>query len=283
MATTAFQIAYRQEFIAGFEQRASWLRSTVTTEAIVKGNQGTFLVADSGGTTTTTAVTRGVNGLIPARNDNLNQFTATLNEWHDLVQRTDFNIFASQGDGRRIMQQTSMGVINRKIDQDILSALSATTTRAGATAQTMSLNLVVRARTILGNNYVDLSDEDNLFFAISPAAEAYLLQVREFGSADYVDVKPLVGPARRMRRWAGFNWIVHPTLAGAGTASETLYAYHRSAIGQAIATSDIDSVVGYNEEQKYSYARTSLYMGSKLLQNGGVCKVLHDGSAYVSA
>jgi hypothetical protein len=45
MADSAFQIQYRQEFIAQFEQGASWLRTICTTEAVVKGNQAMFLVA----------------------------------------------------------------------------------------------------------------------------------------------------------------------------------------------------------------------------------------------
>jgi len=124
MAETAFQIQYRQEFIDGFEQLESLLRSYVTTEAVIKGNQATFLVADSGGAT---AKTRGVNGLITARGDNLTQPVATLVEWHDLVRKTDFNIFASQGNQRAIMQKTCMGVINRKIDQDIITELNTAT------------------------------------------------------------------------------------------------------------------------------------------------------------
>ena len=70
MSDTAFQKQYRQEFIAGFEFGQSMLRSTVVTESVVKGNEATFLVADTGGAE---AVTRGVNGMIPARADNLTQ------------------------------------------------------------------------------------------------------------------------------------------------------------------------------------------------------------------
>ena len=55
----------------------SWLRQTTVTEAVIKGNQATFLVGGSGGAS---AVTRGINGLIPARADNLTQSTATLVE-----------------------------------------------------------------------------------------------------------------------------------------------------------------------------------------------------------
>ena len=88
MAATAFQRQYRQEYIHGFEDRQSILRATTVQEAVIKGNEAIFLVADSGAAT---AVNRGVNGLIPARADNNNQFTATLLEWHDLVRKTNFN------------------------------------------------------------------------------------------------------------------------------------------------------------------------------------------------
>lgn len=255
------------------------LSASVTREAVIKGNQATFLVAGSGAAT---AVTRGVNGLIPARNDDLNQYTATLVEWHDLVQKTDFNIFASQGDGRRIMQETTMGVINRKMDQDILTELDNGTQDAGNTASTMSLSLALRAWTILGNADVPVQEEDKMFCIISPAAYSYLMQTKEFASADYVEVKPFSGPARQYRRWAGVNWIMHPNVSGAGTSAEKLFMFHRDAIGQAVNTGDMNMAVGVDEEQHYSYARCSVYMGSKILQNTGIVRINHDGSAYAA-
>ena len=278
MPATAFQIQYRQEFISAFEQRQSLLSTTVTREAVIKGNQATFLVAGSGAAT---AVTRGVNGLIPARNDDLNQYTATLVEWHDLVQRTGFNLFASQGDGRRIMQETTMGVINRKMDQDILAELANGTQDAGAAA-TLSLSKVMHAVAILGNADVPVTEEDKMFGVISPAGYAYLMQTKEFASADYVEVKPFSGPIRQFRRWAGINWIMHPNLSGAGGATELCYIYHRDAIGHAVNTGDMSMAVGVDEEQNYSYARCSVFMGAKILQNTGIVKITHDGSGYAA-
>lgn len=278
MAATAFQIQYRQEFISAFEQRQSLLSTTVTREAVIKGNQATFLVAGSG---SATAVTRGVNGLIPARNDDLNQYTATLVEWHDLVQRTGFNLFASQGDGRRIMQETTMGVINRKMDQDILTELANATQDAGSGA-TLSLSKVMHAVAILGNADVPVTEEDKMFGVISPAGYAYLMQTKEFASADYVEVKPFSGPIRQFRRWAGINWIMHPNLSGAGGGTELCYVYHRDAIGQAVNTGEIDMKVGVDEEQNYSWARCSVFMGAKILQNTGIVKITHDGSGYAA-
>lgn len=279
MADTAFQKQYRQEYIAGFEQGQSLLRATVTTEIVIKGNEATFLVAD---TNDNEPVTRGVNGLIPARADNHEQFTATLTEWHDKPRRTNFNIFASQGDGRRIMQDGTIKVMNRKIDQDIITALNTATNDTG-TAATGSLGLVAKAITILGNNEVDLEEEDMMFGVITPAMHAYLMQVPAFTSADYVEVKPFSGPARKMRRWYGINWIVHPKLPGRGTSAEKCFLYHKSAIGHAANTDGMNVAAGYNEEDDYYWARSSIFMGSKLLQNPGVVVINHDGSAYVAS
>lgn len=252
---------------------------------MIKGNQATFLVAGSGGAV---AQTRGVNGLIPSRTDNLSQLTATLIEQHDLVRRTGFNLFASQGDGKRIMQETSMKVINRTIDLDILSALASTTIQIGGAGTTGSLALVARALTKLGNAQVAIDEIDNMYFVISPAFYAYLLQAKEFINVQYIDIKRLTqanpttgaSKAQTIFRWAGFNWIVTPLVTGLGTTSELCYAYHKNSIGHAVDAGGITAIADYFREQDYSWARTSVYMGSKLLQNAGVVQVVHDGSAY---
>jgi hypothetical protein len=282
MAATAPQIQYRQEYIKGFERHQALLRQTVTTEVVIKGNQATFLVADSGAAS---AVTRGANGLIPARNDNNTQLTATLSEWHDLVQKTGFNIFESQGDQRAIMQSTSRAVLNRRIDLDIITELNTATQDTGAAAPA-TLSMALRSKTILGNNSVPF--DGNIFAAITPGFEAYLLQLTEFSSADFVPIKPLASgelawnDSPMMYRWMGVNWIVHPGLPGVGTSAEKCFMYHRNAIGHAINTGDLDSRIGYDEEQDYSFARATAFLGSKLLQNSGIVVMNHDASAFAA-
>lgn len=275
MAETAFQTQYRDEFIAGFEQRQSLVRQTVTTEADIKGNTAVFLVADSG---SASAVTRGVNGLIPARADSLTQNSATLAEWHDLVRRTGFNLESSQGDGRRIMQETTMGVLNRKIDADIIAQLETGTQDTGAAA-TGSLSLVMYGLAILGNNAVPL--DGNISGLITPGMYAYLMQTKEFASVDYVNNKPFES-GLTMFRWANVNWIVHPNLTGKGTNAEKCIMYHKSAIGHATNLAAVQTAVGYDEEQDYSFCRATAFMGSKLLQNSGVVIINHDGSAFAA-
>lgn len=273
MANSAFQTMYRKEFIKGFEKRQSLVRRTVTTETEINGNTAVFLVADSGGAT---AVTRGVNGDIPTRPDNLNQFSATLQEWHDVPERTNFNLFASQGDGRRIMQETSMAVVNRKIDNDIHTALSTATVTWGAAA-VATLTLVTTAKTKLGNAF---ALEEEPYALITPAFHGYLMGLNQFTSADYINLKPFENVSKSMAfNWYGVNWIVDADLPGVGTNSSTCFMYSRQAIGHACDTESISTFVGYDDKNDKSWARTSTYMGSKLLQNSGIVKMLHDDSA----
>lgn len=280
MADTAFQTQYRQEFIRGFEQRQSLLRDSVTTEVQVKGNEATFLVADSGGAE---ATTRGTNGRIPGRADNLTQPKVTLQEWHDKPERTGFNLFASQGDGRRIMQETSMAVLNRKVDQTIITELNTGTNNTGA-AVTGSMALIMKAKVKLANNKVPFDGQWTCL--ATPALMAYLQQLSEFSSADYVTKKPLdsgIGWSDQpgFYNWMGIKFIEHPDLPGAGTNAEKCFLYHKSAIGHAAPSQLIQTYAGYNEEDDFSFARTTAYMGAKLLQNSGVVVINHDGSAFV--
>ena len=283
MAETAPVTQYRNEYIHGFEQRQSLLRDTVTTEAVIKGNTAVFLVADSGGAT---AKTRGVNGFIPPRADNNTQNTCTLEEKHDLVQKTGFNIFQSQGDQRRIMQETSMGVINRDIDQDILTGLGTATNDTG-TAVKASMDMVVKSKVILGVNEVPFDGQ--VHAVISPAYAGYLEQTTEFASADYVNMKPLAGSnvvwedRPKVKLWSDVYWCVHPNISGVGTIAEKCFMYHRSAIGHAADTGGMQALIGYDEEQDYSWARATIFMGSKLLQNSGVVVMNHDGSAFAAS
>lgn len=274
MSDQAFQTMYRQEYIAGFEKRQSLVRHTTITETEINGREATFLVADSGGAE---ATTRGINGDIPTRPDNLNQYVATLKEWHDVPERTNFNIFASQGEGRKIMQNTSMAVVNRKIDSDIHSALNAATNTWGAAA-IATLTLVTKAKTKLGNAFAD--EDESIFALITPAFYGYLMGLDQFTSVDYVSGKAFEGVSKsKAFNWYGVNWIVDGGLPGAGTASSTCFMYSRNAIGHACDMESIQTEVGYDRKNDKSWARCSSYMGSKLLQNSGVVKMPHDDSA----
>lgn len=284
MSDTAFQTQYRQQFVAGFEQHQSLLRDFVTTDGTPKGNSFVFLVADSG---SAEAVTRGVNGLIPGRPDNLSQLTCTLQEWHDKPIKTGFNIFASQGNGKQIMQMTSMAVMNRKIDSLILDQLATATVGATDTAIPATISWIMKASTRLQNAKVPW--DGGITFLGSPAAIGYLLQTTEFAKATYVAGRQPLATGEAMwmdkpgyYKWNNITFVSHPGVPGVGTAAETCFMFHRSAIGHATDVQGIQTYADYNEENDYSFNRITAYMGSKLLQNSGVIVLPHDGSGLSS-
>jgi hypothetical protein len=270
---------YREETVDLFEQDYSMLRVCCVQETMIKGNIATFLVSGAG---SATAVTRGVNGLIPFYTVSNEQFTCTLKETHGPFERTNFNVFASQGDQRKIMQKASVTIINQDIDQVILEELDTATVDTG-TAVKANLDLVMKARTILGNAEVPIWEADSMFGIISPAFEAYLMQIPEFSSADYVDVKAFTGRTRRMRNWASVNWMVHPNLPAKGTNAEKCYMLHRNSIGHAANSKEMDARAGYDEKQDISWSRATIYHNAALLQNTGVVVMNHDGSEYVGS
>lgn len=267
---------FRDEYVASFEQDYSMLKIGCTKETLIKGNVATFLVAGSGGET---AVTRGSNGYIPFKSPSNTQVSCTLNERHAPFEMTGFDVFANQGDQRTILMKSSQAVMHRDIDQAIIDQLDTATVTTGS-AVTASLDLVIKARTKLANAEIPITEEDNMFAAITAAFEGYLMQITEFASADYVDVKPWVGPAKRMRRWAGVNWMVHPNLTGVGTSSEKCYMWHKRAMGHAANAAEMKVDADYERKQQISWTNATLYHNAKVLQTTGIVQMVHDGSAY---
>jgi hypothetical protein len=276
MAVEAAVTQFRKQFVAQFEENVSVFRTMTTKESMVNGLTATFLVAGSG---SDTAVTRGVNGQIPYGNPTNTQVSATLVETHAPYELTGFNIFASQGDQKQIMQRASMSVINRDIDLKALAELANATIDTGASA-TASNALVEKSLAALGNAGVAIEEENNMFAVISPAFRAYLRQNTEFSSGDYVDVKPLVGPVRKMWRWGGVNWAVTSLVSGKATATELCYMFHRNALGWAVNVGEDKIAIGYDDKQDTSWSRCTIYHAFKILQNTGIVQMKHDGSAF---
>lgn len=277
MAVEAPVIQFRKEFVATFEQRVADLKMTATKESVISGNQATFVVSGSGGAT---ATTRGTNGLIAYGNPSNAQVTATLVEKHAAEELTGFNIFASQGDQKAVMQMNAVGTIQRDIDLTMLAELANATQDFGS--GTASLNTIIGAKVILANAQVPTSEADNMFAVVSPAFMGYLAQTTEFANHDYVDTKYFAGPTRKMLRWYGINFIESPLVTGNGTSSEICYLYHRRAIGYAVRMSEESIHMDYDAKQDVSWVRATTYHAAKILQNTGIVKITHDGSAFAA-
>jgi hypothetical protein len=184
------------------------------------------------------------------------------------------------------MQMTSMGVMNRKIDDQIITTANTGTVTVGAASATPTVSLFQNARVKLSNASVPW--DSNISLVAQPSFLAFFEQAPEFANAEYVEVRPYSGsdqnPSWRDKpmayRWRNCLIIEHPNLPGKATASEKSFLYHKTSIGHAANTGGLSTAVGYNDEQDYTFARTSCFMEALLLQNAGVVVITTDGTVY---
>lgn len=267
---------YKDEFVMAFERTVSVLREAVTTDTETNAAGVYFNVAGSGNRS---AVTRGSNGLIPPADDSQTQVQIVFVEAQDLQEKTNFNIFQAQGNQLELMRRNGQAVINRAIDAAIITAIATGTVTLGAVG-TMNQTVAQRISTILRNAYVGESDRGNIYALLSPAAFAYMMNITSFANVDYTATKkvddgiPQIG---MWKYWFGINWGEHSGLSGVGTTS-TCLAWHKAAVGHAIAAGSIDAEIGRDGKQDTSWARHGVYHGASKLQNSGIVKWTHDDS-----
>jgi hypothetical protein len=174
------------------------------------------------------------------------------------------------------MQETSMKVINRKIDDDIYTELNTASTTWGG-ALVAAPGFVSTARTILANNFA-LDEEP--YAIVTPAFVGQLMGYQQFTSSDFVNLKGFENVSKsRAFNWYGVNWIVDAGLPGTGTATADCFMHAKASIGHACDIENIRTEVGYDRKNDKSWARCSTFMGSKLLQDIGVVKMTHDDTA----
>lgn len=282
MAVSAAVTIYKQEMIAQFERRRSVLSMTCSKESMASGQSIVWLVNGSGGDS---AVTRGVNGLIPYGQTSNTQVTGTLVPKYAAKRITDFDVFASQGNQTAALQTASYSIIRRDMDDTILTELANCTQDYGAAGLTLDTATILGARAALGYNDVPVGQLNNMFCAITHGAFAYLMQNTEFSNGQYMGdtlpYKNMIDPEVPYV-WSGINFIVTNAISGKQTAAELMYMFHRDAIGYATNVGEEGIAAGFNEEQKYSWSIATIFHCSKILQDSGIIKITHDGTAFVT-
>lgn len=278
MAYVITKDQYRDEWVVAFQRGETYLKDRVVREDITSGLTAKFSVQGVAGRMTT----RGTNGLIPSRNRTDSMQTITLQEKHTKETRTGFDVFTAPANLRQGMQNAGAKTAAREIDYTIIDALAtATNVYNSGTAVTSTFGKIVDELSQLWGQDINSGDEITCLW--TPKAWARLLTIAEFKSADYVDAKPLVGlAADRPKIWLGAYHIMHNGLPGKGTATASNFIFAKNAVGHSLAEGEIQTDVGYNGEDDYSYARHTIYDGAVILQQAGVLKVVTDDTVAFS-
>ncbi len=271
MDNTVLQSLYNSEFTSNFEQKQSLLRGTVTTKGNVKGDNFIFIIeglADA-------AVERGANGLIPVADDTQTSESCQLKEYHHLARKKNFNIYSSSVDQRLSMQRRGVTAMNYRTDQLILAQLDTSAYDSTSVATNLSewSQSLMEATIVLDENFVPRDGER--YGLLTPKAWHNCMAIKQFASSDWVPDKPFM-KLTQWRVWNDVKWAMHPNLPGKGTSAAHCIVFHKGAAGHALNMGEMSNAVGRNEEQDYSWARTTSYQGSKLLIDEGVFILKHD-------
>lgn len=273
-------VKYRREFLAVFNTSVSLLKDRATPESMDMGRSAVFDVTAVGGR----MQARSIDGRIPRTNVSDTQVTATLAEHVKKFEVTDFEAFTSQSDERAKMSHRIMESVNQEIDYNFITELANASNSFSASAAPITLDAATRSIATLAANQVPITPND-VTWLVSPFLEAKLQNIKGYASQDYVVGRPLQDGGNQfqnqvmVKRWLNVTWIVHPNLPGVGTASCATYLWHRRAIGQAMPTSQIKYGAGYDDQDHYHYASATLKAATKILQQPGLLKFIHNDLA----
>lgn len=278
--TTAFIAQYEKEVKYLFQRQGGILRPTVRLKTGVVGSSTTFQKIGKG-----TASTKARAGVISPMNQDHTALACTLadfyaGDWVDKLDEAKTNI-----DERTAIAQGGAWALGRKVDDQIITELGATTQTAAnwtVTSQAATRNSAITMVKALFNN--DVPNDGQIYAALTPTAWACLMTVDEFKRADYIGPGGLPyvegAPVMQFKNWMNVKWTLHTGLAGKGTSTATLLMWHKQALGYAtgafpgnLAESDtVAADITWHGDRAAFFINHAMSGGAKLIDDTGVIK-----------
>ncbi len=218
-----------------FQREGGYLRNTVRFKTGVIGSSTTFQKVGKG-----TATTKARHGVVTPMNQDHTPLTATLEDfyapdWVDKLDEAKTNI-----DERMVIAKGGAWAIGRKVDNQILTLLDATT--QAAVTITVTSRAAIRAGFATWAKEVwanDVPNDGQVYGVMTPTLWAQAELLDEFSSADWVstDGRPYVTgmpTGGKFRDWKGIKWMMHTDAAlGMDTATAKGWIWHKMAVGYA--------------------------------------------------
>lgn len=273
----AFVTQFEREVHDAFQRMGSKLRETVRLKTGIVGSSTTFQVIGKG-----SATTKARHGTITPMNQqhtavpcNMEDFYA--GDWVDKLDELKINI-----DERGAVARGGAWALGRKVDNQILTALDATTQTA--VSWTVSSEAAIRNSLIemveaLNSN--DVPDDGERYAVLSPKAWSMASVVEEWSSSDYVmdGDRPFAGRFQ-MKDWMGVKWMSHTGVPGKGTATSKQFIWHRSAVGYGEGAG-ITSDITWHGDRAAHFVNNMMSGGACLIEDEGVIEATVDDTASI--
>lgn len=261
-----------QSFIKNFEalvhvsyqQMGSKLRPTVRTKDNVVGVSTTFQRVGKG-----TASTKARHGKVPVMNVEHAPVECVLQDfyagdWIDKLDELKTNI-----DEQQVVAKAGAYALGRKTDELIIEQLARATKAAGSDDDGLTKAKVLGAFESLGE--ADVPDDGQRFAVVGWKQWSELLNIPEFGSADYVGDDQLPWKGTQAKRWLGTLWLPHVALPlDAGVRS--CFWYHKTAVAHA-SGSDVQTDITWHGDRAAHFVNNMMSQGACLIDPDGVVRM----------
>ncbi len=287
---TAFVKQYEAEAHLVFQREGSSLLPSVRRKPAVVGTTTTFQKIGTG-----VATTKARNGVITPMNQSHTAVECTMSDfyagdWHDKLDDAKIN-----HDERNAIAKSGAYALGRKVDDQITTALDATT--QSAITVTVTSSATVRATLLelveaLDDN--DVPNDGGRYGLLTPRLWSQAMTVEEFASGDYVGPDGMRfkqgAPLGQMwKPWLNVLWKVHTGLPGKGTASGKCFAYHKNAVGYGInkfagniaGNASVAADIAWHNDRAAWFINHMMSGGACLIDDAGVIEGNFDDTAAI--
>lgn len=246
-----------------YQRQGSQMRGACRTKPLVVGNKLVWQKVGKG-----TASTKGRHALVPTMNVSHDPVEVTLTDHYaaDYVDR--FDLLKTNIDEMQVQANAGAWALGRKTDDLIIAAMTKGSADVAHGSAGLTLAKVMSILQYLMDR--DVPFDGNVYAIVPPKGWTDLLQLKEFSSADYVDVKPFKdGPSYRWKDWLNIKWMAHTGVVKTGSTWACM-AWHQSAVGHAIGE-DVKTIVSYENTRSSWFVNSHMSMDAKLIDGDGVC------------
>lgn len=272
------RIAYNEEFKVDYERETSLLKKCVRTDGLQKAGTVTWDVVDP----SEEAQQRTRDGDIPLAQLGLGQVTGTPQEDFGGKYTIDnFDAYRTNSNVRSMQMRKAAAACWRKCDKLIIGQLDAASQvmNSGSAIDFSEYGNILHWISTLENNDVP-TDDGRVWGVVTPTALRQMQRIKQFISADYVEVRKLENglPSMGYYRWLGVNWFSHTGLTGKGGATATCHIFHETAVGHQMAGDPEYHAYYYEPQHRWENYAVIMHV-AKLCLPRGVVKAVHDDTA----
>jgi hypothetical protein len=270
----AFIKQFEAEVHVAYQQMASKLRDTVRRKTGVIGQSTTFQKVGKGAASSKTR-----HGEVPPMNLDHTPVECALADWYagdwcDKLDELKTNI-----DEKRVIVNAGAYGLGRKIDDMIISKISANATTWGDSSTVMSKANAIKI--IKHFNAADIPDDGDRYVIVDENTWAQLTAIDQFVNDAYVGDHPLVARNGAGARWWNSAWWIMHTGLSAGTGTKKCVGYHKTAVGLAEGL-DITSDVTWHGDRASWFVNNMLSAGAVCIDTNGCFVFEFDADAAIT-